>query len=116
MKTYKPLLGFLLIAFIFSCQKEKSYEKGAAGTSSGSLQSATTGDCLGNAVSGTYKKDTILNSSNYVDVQVDVSKTGNYVISTDTLNGFYFKAIGTFTATGVTSVRLLGNGKPIAGG
>jgi hypothetical protein len=116
MKTYKPLLGLLLMAMIFSCQKEKSYEKGAAGTSSGSLQSATTGDCLGSAVSGTYKKDTVLNSSNYVDVQIDVTKTGSYVVSTDTINGFYFKAAGTFTATGVTSVRLLGNGKPITGG
>jgi hypothetical protein len=116
MKTYKPLLGLLLLAWIFSCQKEKSYEKNAAGFSSGSLQSATTGDCLGNSVSGTYKKDTVLNSSNYVDVQVDISKTGSYTISTDTINGFYFRAAGTFSATGMTSVRLLGNGKPITGG
>jgi hypothetical protein len=116
MKTFKPLLGLLLLVWIFSCQKEKSYEKNAAGFSSGSLQSAATGDCLGNAVSGTYKKDTILNASNYVDVQVDVSKTGSYTISTDTINGFYFRGAGSFTATGMTSVRLLGNGKPIAGG
>jgi len=117
MKTYKLLLGFfVLIAIVLSCQKEKSFERGSAKLSSGSLQSGTTGDCLGNIVTGTYKKDTALNSTNYVDVKVDVIAAGIYSISTDTINGFYFSAFGTFGATGVNTVRLQGSGTPAAGG
>jgi hypothetical protein len=117
MKTYKLLLGFfVLIAIVLSCQKEKSFERGSGKLSNGSLQSGTTGDCLGNIVTGTYKKDTALNSANYVDVKVDVITAGTYSISTDTINGFYFSAFGTFGATGVNTVRLQGSGTPAAGG
>ncbi|MFI5186662.1 MAG: hypothetical protein ACHQF0_08060 [Chitinophagales bacterium] len=117
MKTYKPLLGFLiLIVLIISCQKERSYEKGNVPESSGSLQSGATGDCLGNVVSGIYKKDTALNSINYVDIKVDVTNTGSYLVSSDTINGISFKATGTFTTTGVNTVRLQGTGTPAAPG
>ncbi len=117
MKTYRPLLGFfLLIALVISCQKEKSFEKGNVPASAGSLQSATTGDCLGDSVSGTYKKDSVLTSADYVDIMIDVSKTGSYVVSSDTINGIYFKASGTFTTTGVNTVRLQGSGTPAASG
>lgn len=115
MKTYKPLLWLsLIIVLIISCEKEKSFEKGILDTSSGSLKSGTSGDCLGNALSGVYKADTTLTSTNYVDVQIDVTKTGSYVVSTDTINGFYFKATGTFSNTGVNTVRLQGIGTPAA--
>ena len=67
--------------------------------SSGSLQSGTTGDCLGSVVGGVYKADTTLADSNYVDVKVDVTTAGDYTISTDTINGFYFSGAGLFTAT-----------------
>jgi hypothetical protein len=117
MKTYKPLLGFiLLIALIFSCQKEKSFEIGNVARSVGSLKSGATGDCLGSLVSGIYKKDTVLGAANYVDVQVDISKTGSYVISTDTINGFYFAASGVFNTVGLDTVRLQGSGTPVAAG
>ena len=117
MKTHKPLLWlFLLIVIVISCQKEKSFEKGIVATSSGSLKSAVAGDCLGNVVSGIYKKDTLLNSTNYIDVQVDVTQTGSYLVSTDTINGIYFRATGTFTSIGVDTVRLQGTGKPVAAG
>jgi hypothetical protein len=117
MKTDKILLWFfLLTALIISCQKERSFENGKGSPSDGSLQSGVTGDCLGSVVSGTYKKDTVLNSTNYVDVKVDVNIGGSYVISSDTINGFFFRATGTFSATGVNTVRLQGNGKPLAGG
>src|ERR1051326_6080256 len=117
MKTYKLLLGFfVLFAIVLSCQKEKSFERGTSVLSAGSLQSGTTGDCLGNIVTGAYKKDTALNSTNYVDIKVDETNAGTYSISTDTINGFYFSGFGTFGATGVNTVRLLGSGTPAAGG
>ncbi|HMG67499.1 MAG TPA: hypothetical protein VK588_07430 [Chitinophagaceae bacterium] len=117
MKTSKTLLGlFLLLVFVISCQKEKSFEKGFVAASAGSLQSGTTGDCLGSLVSGVYKKDTALNSTNYVDIKIDVTKTGSYLVSSDTINGFFFRATGTFDSIGVNTVRLPANGKPIAAG
>jgi hypothetical protein len=117
MKTYKSLLWFFLVVFlVISCQKEKSFEKGNVATSAGSLKSGTTGDCLGSLLSGIYKKDTVLNSTNYVDVQVDVSQPGSYVVSSDTVNGFYFRATGTFTTTGLDTVRLQGVGTPATAG
>lgn len=113
MKVYKSLLWPLsLTVFVMSCEKEYSYEKGASNLSSGSLQSGTTGDCLGSLVAGTYKPGISLADSNHVDVKVDITTVGSYMISTDTINGFYFSAAGSFTATGENTVRLQGNGKP----
>jgi hypothetical protein len=113
MKAYKSLLCLLLLTvFVMSCKKEYSYEKGVFTPSAGSLQSGTTGDCLGSVVGGTYQADVSLGDSNHVDVKVDVTTAGSYTISTDTINGFYFSAAGSFTATGENTVRLQGNGKP----
>ena len=113
MKAHKSLFLLLLsITFLIACQKELSFEKGISNPSAGSLQSGTTGDCLGSIVGGIYKTDTVLNDSNYVDVKVDVTTAGSYTISTDTVNGFYFSASGSFTATGENTVRLQGNGNP----
>lgn len=117
MKTYKPFVWFfLLIAFLISCQKERSFESGGGPPSDGSLQSGTTGECLGSVIGGTYKKDTALNSTNYVEVKVDVNTVGSFDIRSDTINGFYFNAAGTISATGVNTVRLQGSGKPLAAG
>jgi len=113
MKAQKSLFWLLLLtAFIMACKKEYSYEKGKLNPSAGSLQSGTTGDCLGSVVQGIYKVDTTLTDSNYVDVKVDVTTVGDYRVSTDTINGFYFSATGVFTATGENTVRLQGNGRP----
>src|SRR2546423_956885 len=117
MKTFKFLLGALaLFALFFACQKEKSFESGLGGaTSKGSLQGAG-GACLGITVAGTYKKDSTLDTTNYVSVTVNVTVPGTYVISSDTANGIHFRATGTFTAAGVNTVRLNGIGKPLAAG
>ena len=117
MKTYKLLLCFFsLTALLLACQKELSYENGNGTPSDGSLQSSITGDCLGSVVSGTYKKDTVLNSADYVDVKVDVNTAGSFVISSDTINGFWFRATGAFSDTGTNTVRLQGSGKPLTAG
>jgi hypothetical protein len=49
-------------------------------------------------------------------VQVNVGKTGTFEVVTDTVNGFYFRAVGTFTKLGATTVTLRGNGTPFSGG
>jgi len=117
MKTYKLLLWlFLMAVLMLGCQKELSYENENGAPSDGSLQSGITGDCLGSVVAGTYKKDTVLTSANYADVKVDVFKAGAYVISSDTINGFYFRSSGNFADTGVNTIRLQANGKPLQAG
>lgn len=99
----------------FSCQKEISGVI-LSKPSVGSLQKDGAGDCLSSSVIGTFKKDEILNSSNYVNINVTVDSTGSYTITTDTVNGYSFKASGNFSSAGAQTVKLSASGKPIAAG
>lgn len=103
-------------ALFIACQKEVSFERGSVRVSVGSMAVDGTGNCLGAVVAGNYYKDTTLTSSNSVDVTVQVDTVGTYVITSDTVNGYYFKASGTFSATGSQTVKLAGTGKPLATG
>jgi len=116
MKTLLKFTPLVLFVILVSCQKETSFEQGSSTASVGSLATDASGNCLGAVVSGTYNKDTTLKASNYVDVTVQVDTAGTYTITTDTVNGYYFKASGTFTTTGAQTVRLAGSGKPLATG
>lgn len=118
MKTTIRLSALLAIlsVFFFSCQKESSFELGENKASVGSLQINGTGGCLGATVGGSYKKDSTLNGDNYADIKVQVDSAGSYIIKTDTVNGYTFRATGIFTTTGVTTVRLAGSGKPLGTG
>ena len=109
------VLMILLSLFVFSCQKEVDWKIGSR-VSIGSLQDDATGNCLGSVVSGTYKKDTVLTSGNFVNVNVFVDSIGSFTIHTDTVNGYYFRAIGAFSAGGPQVVKLVGGGKPITTG
>lgn len=107
----------MLVSILFmACQKEVSFEKSNSTPSVGSLSVDGSGNCLGAVISGAYYTDTTIKSSNYADVSVQVDTAGAYDISTDTVNGYYFKASGTFTGTGVQVIRLVGGGKPLAAG
>ena len=118
MTTLFKILSLLIFTSVLfmACQKEISFEKGSSTASVGSLSVDGSGNCLGAVVSGTYFKDTSIKASNYVDVSVQVDTVGTYIISSDTVNGYYFKATGSFTATGAQTVRLIGGGKPLAAG
>ena len=102
MKTLFKISSLLIFTSVLfmACQKEVSFEKGASTASVGSLSIDGSGNCLGAVVSGTYFKDTAIKASNYADVSVQVDTAGTYTISSDTVNGYYFKATGSFTATG----------------
>lgn len=113
MSRYLSFASLCFLFLIVSCAKEASFEQGRL--SRGSLQSST-GDCLPKTVSGDYKSGQALTDSNYIDVSVDVAQTGRYTISTDTVNGYYFKGTGNFGSTGVANVRLKGFGTPTAAG
>lgn len=112
------LLLSLLSALLFfsACQKEYSLELSGT-TSSGSLQSDVAGECLPKTVQGIYEAGTVLNATtNYIDVQVNVATVGTYRVYSDTVNGIFFQAKGTFATTGINNVRLTGNGTPLNAG
>ena len=113
MKQHFLLLCLISsLIFIVACEKEKSFESGTA-PSAGLLQSDASGDCFPKTVGGVFEEGKVLVAdSNFIDVQVNVTKAGSYTIYTDTLNGFYFRATGTFSTTGTATVKLKGNGTP----
>jgi hypothetical protein len=113
MKVLRLLLVFLASGVLFSsCQKELTGETGIA---TGTLVKDAAGDCTA-LLNGAYKKDTLLNANNYIDIQANITEIGTYTITTDTVNGYYFRAVGAVAVTGLNSIRLIGVGKPIAVG
>ncbi len=117
MKQNALLVSIVSCLLFFSaCQKEFSFQSGGV-PSGGSLQSDVSGDCLPKTVAGIYVAGTsLVAADNYIDVQIDVSTTGSYSVSSDIVNGIFFQAKGSFTTAGLNTVRLLGNGTPTAAG
>ena len=101
------------IIFITSCYKDYSLERGQNnnGLSTGSLKDSL-GNCQNIIIKGIYKADTLLRDSNYVLIQVNVTASGQYKISSDTANGFWFRDSG-YAVTGLQRIKLRGYGKPI---
>jgi hypothetical protein len=99
-----------------ACQKEYSFEN-ESGPSVGTLSDDGTGDCLPKTVTGAYVVGTALvGSSNFIEVEVNVTQAGSFIIYTDTVNGMFFRVSGVFSSTGLTTVQLKGNGTPQAVG
>lgn len=114
MKNILRLLSGICCAVLLfaSCQKEYSNESGIAQVAAGSLKDST-GNCLPDSVIGTYYDGITPGSDTaYVEVQVNVTKTGSYSIATDLQNGFLFSDSGYFTSTGINVIRLKPIGTP----
>lgn len=103
-----PVFVFLLA--VYSCKKEYSYELNA-NPAQGSLQNDSDGTCLSKSVNGLFVAAKALNSSNYIEVTVNVVAAGSYFISTDTLNGFYFRGTGNLNV-GSNTIKLTASGTP----
>lgn len=115
MKTINAVILALSVIFsVISCQKEFTIEP--LSPAKGSLKNDSTGDCLGNIVSGNYQVATGMSSSNTMSIQVNVTTPGSYLISTNSVNGYSFKAEGAFVTTGLNTVVLKANGIPVAAG
>jgi len=115
-KQFLVFLPLCTLILFTACQKEFSHELSKT-VSTGSLQSDVTGDCLPKTVQGIYEVGTVLDpGSNYIDVQVNIAGAGTYSISSDTVNGMFFQANGSFSTTGLNNVRLKGIGTPLAAG
>jgi hypothetical protein len=87
-----------------------------AGTPAVFTMGGTPGNCTGFTVNGTYAVGTPLTAANTVTMDVNVSATGTYAITSNLQNGIIFSATGTFTTTGPQTVTLIGNGVPLVGG
>lgn len=114
MRLIKFSLLLLLSGVFFSCQKELDYETDPL--AHGTLKKDIAGNCLPSTVNGLYQMSVALTSSNFIDVQVELTNAGTYEVYTDTVNGFSFRGVGSVTETGTQSIRLIGQGTPIAEG
>lgn len=109
-----------LLLMVLSCGKDYSHEGTvpvqspvSGGPAAFTLQGAG-GQCR-HAVKGTYHQQVPLDGSNSAELQVDVSKTGTYTLST-TAGGITFSGTGRFNRTGLQTVILQGSGTPAAAG
>lgn len=109
----KLLSTACLIVIFFSCQKPFLED---VHPSVGYLIKDVNGTCLKTNVSGTYTSGKKLIDSNYITVAVNITSPGSYLINTDTVNGYSFKANGNFSAIGSYNIKLAGTGKPVAAG
>ncbi len=115
MNYFKHLIIVFLTLFVFSaCQKELNFDYSAP--SAGTLHANLSFECIGDSVYGNYQKDSVLNTSNYIDVKANITTVGTYLIVSDTVDGFYFRGEGTFGSVGMNTVRLKGYGTPIENG
>jgi hypothetical protein len=115
MKNLVSSLSITIFLYLFfSCQKEINFE--ASPPSVGSLKKDLNNNCLPIITGGTYFAGQNIGDSNYIEVEVNVTIPGSYIISTNTVNGYSFKTTGRFTNTGSARIRLTGIGKPIAAG
>ncbi|MDL2303435.1 hypothetical protein LJC28_03470 [Dysgonomonas sp. OttesenSCG-928-D17] len=72
-------------------------------------------DCSTLKFMGQYQNDVPLNSSNYMSIELTVTKAGAYTITAmpDPENGYYFAFTGVFMATGDYTLIVPGAGTPI---
>jgi eukaryotic-like serine/threonine-protein kinase len=80
------------------------------------LTSAGSPICSSYGIGGIYEINKALNSTHSIGAKINVTKTGTYIIHTDTVNGFSFKGQGTFTKSGEQNVILAGQGTPVLPG
>ena len=120
-QTYsmKKILSSLAVisccALLFSsCQKDYSLEKGVTQIATGSLWDSA-GNCLPDTVIGTFYNGVTPGSDTaYVEIQVNVTQTGSYNITTGKgENGLVFSDSGFFSNTGLNTIRLKPIGTPI---
>lgn len=69
-------------------------------------------DCSGRLLSGTFTMGKAINAANNITLQVIVNTPGDYTITTDTIDGISFSAMGHFTTIGAQKVVLQGTGIP----
>jgi hypothetical protein len=82
-----------------------------ANPATGNLGGSPT-SCTPFIINGTYNQEVALNNTNSVQIQVNVTSTGPYGITTNTIGGINFFKAGMFTTTGLQTIVLEGRGTP----
>lgn len=114
-KRYPPwYVYFIFLTILYSCEKEYSYE--GSRISSGYLVKDAFNNCSLATVSGNFRVFKNISDSNFLTVQVHVSRPGNYTVQSGLVNGYSFTASGLFSDTGTVLLRLPAQGKPIIAG
>ena len=114
MKALQFILFAAMMFLLFNgCQNELNLPP--ADPAQGSLHDSS-GNCYPSVVNGIYKKDSTLNSSNFIEANVFITTPGTYEIQTDSINGFSFHGSGTIVNAGANTVHLSGSGQPLAEG
>lgn len=107
------LIAYTSLIFIVGCQKEISRMDQP---SQGTLQKDPSGNCSPFNVGGAFRVSSTLNTTHFIEVQVNITEPGSYGISTDTINGYSFLAQGFIDVPGLHTIRLAASGTPgIAG-
>ena len=73
-------------------------------------------DCANPTIDGTYIAGQPLTSANTVTLEVDVTVTGGYSITTAPVNGMTFSGTGNLTTPGLQIITLQGSGVPTTAG
>ncbi len=106
-------LAVVACCFVWvTCQKEYSYEGGPVFASTAYSFLGAGAACANPVLAGYYYAGAALADTNTVKLQVHVTVAGPYNITTNTNNGIYFAATGSFTDTGAQTVILKGQGTP----
>jgi hypothetical protein len=100
----------IALLLCFSCQRPIDPYPGAL--SKGSLSRDIDGNCKPIIVGGRYAVGQEMTDTNYVQAEVSVMFPGKYTITTDTVNGYFFNATGTFSNEGNFEIKLRAFGKP----
>ncbi|QEC66814.1 hypothetical protein FRZ67_05665 [Panacibacter ginsenosidivorans] len=74
------------------------------------------GECMKDSLTGTFVKGIGLDTFSKVEISVDVTLPGKYVVNTDVVNGYSFKGGGVFATTGVQTISLYADGTPVNAG
>ena len=111
---------FTIILFtlgVSSCQKELHFDGSITnnGQAIGTLKSSA-GTCMPGFIFGSFIKDSALKATDLIELYADISKTGTYIIKSDTVAGFYFSGAGSVTSTGINIIQIKAFGTPTTAG
>ncbi|WP_416439165.1 hypothetical protein [Phnomibacter sp. MR] len=115
MKKSLPFLT-LLAAFVWvGCSKELSLESGAppAGNNAVGTLVGAPGACANITLAGVYGQAIASDTSDYLLVDLDFTTAGDFIISTDTVNGMFFADTGSVANTGIAQLKLQAFGSPL---
>lgn len=109
-----------LVFFAVSCKKESTNNNGNNPGTTPAVQAKFTyldagGNCSPIVVEGIYIRGTVLNATNKVTLQVNVTDTGTYSINISSGNGYGFYASGHFITKGMQMLVVQGKGTPANG-